>query len=68
MIESAGRDAYFNDTNEELWWFGLPHNLTYEDIKFHNWVYRINDKVYTFGSKEFKEEFNKALAWAKLKT
>jgi len=65
MIKIARRTAYF-DKNPEIYWMHLQSHMTYKTIKFINWVYEVNGKVYTHCTKEFKEEFNKAKMWETL--
>jgi len=45
----------------------LGETVTYDRIKFIEWVFEINGVVYTHCIPEFKEEFNKARTWALLK-
>ena len=65
MIEICDRPMYFAK-DEELRWIELPHWLTYNDIKFHTWVYRIDLTEYPFCTPEFKEAFLKAKTWETL--
>jgi len=66
MIRFARRTAYF-DNNPDIFWMELGETVTYDRIKFIEWVFEINGVVYTHCIPEFKEEFNKARTWALLK-
>ena len=52
--------------DSDLRWQRLPYWLTYKDIKFINWVYRIDLIEYPFCTLKFKEAFHKAKTWESL--
>ena len=63
MIKIADRSDYYDKYHTNLRWYDLPLGITFENIKFHYWVYAINKEVYTHCTQEFKEAFNKAKVW-----
>ena len=68
MIRFARRDQYFSkEPNSRVHWMEIQPHHPYSAIKFIQWVFEINGKVYERGSPEFKEAFNKARAWSLLK-
>jgi len=62
MIRYARRTEYFNN-DPEMFWMRLPDTVTYDRIKFIEWVFEVNGVVYTHCIPGFKEEFEKARAW-----
>ena len=66
MIRFARRTAYF-DKNPDIHWMTVPNHMTYDKIKFIQWVFEVDGIVYTHCIAGFKEEFNKARLWSLLK-
>ena len=64
MVLYAPRESYFGLTETD--WYICPM-YDYKDIRFIMWVYQIDGVAYTFGSPEFKDKYEKAQAWEKLK-
>jgi len=60
-----GSRTLFGDTipQEELSWKELPLTVKYDALHHSTYLFRINDKVYSWCSSGFAKAFEEARAW-----